>query len=184
MQVTLWGVLAASVAVAALVDRQFAAPAVKLAAQQDKPPLHYRLPAGWEVANGSEDDPRIVALAADPATHRSLAIYLQHFRGPLLTPLDYLQDWGLIADIFGQSRPEQISPLAVGSVQGVRLIGRTTAQSEQGEYLESEMVVCFVYPNHRAVTLWLAKRGAWTQADYNLMNLVAASLKMDGVSQQ
>jgi hypothetical protein len=51
-------------------------------------------------------------------------------------------------------------------------------QTNGATVLESDIVICCVFPNHHAVTLWLAKLGPMTGFDESLFNEVARSVRM------
>jgi hypothetical protein len=179
MQLTLCGVLAASFGVAALVDHALGSSAVALGADQHKGPLHFRLPADWHVAYASADDPRIVGIAEEAKQpERAITIFSQPIR-PLLPPWNYLQQSGLAEEIFGSAEPEQIGPAVLAGARAVVLSGRTLVGEGDQSRLETELVICCVFPNHLAVTVWMSKSGQLTPADRDLVRQVQGSVKMD-----
>jgi hypothetical protein len=184
MQMTLWGILAVSVGVAALVDTTLGAKSLNLGSQMDKGPLHFQLPRGWVSALGSDDDVRVVAMAQEPGEiGREIRVYSQRLRR-VYPPAYYLDDVGLTSDIFGRHPTSAINTTMGGApavlVRGERLVRLSDSDEHM---IEGELAICAVYPNQSggalAVTIWLAKPGYVTSSDQLLLKQIAASVKVD-----
>jgi len=184
MQAALWGVLAASLGLAAIVDARLGSgSAMSLGTEEHRGQIRFKMPTGWAVSYKAGEDPRIVAVAEELSEpRRSVAIYKEKIRGEM-TPLYYFEDSGLSSDIFGRRTP----PASVVTVPGASAIQmRAQILMRDADAPETELVICALYPTRGtdepgavAVTLWLSDRGASMAADMQLLKQVAASVKVD-----
>jgi hypothetical protein len=187
MQVCMFLVLLAVVGLAALVDRWIGnIGRLSLGPEQSSGPLRFCLPANWPVTPASELDAPVVALAQDLAhlTPAGPRRALKVCRQPVprtLTPIEYLQNSGMLSDIYGEGDKSDLSVdnATLAGVPAVRIFGEVEFQSGANVWSESETVICAVFPDRQAVTLWLSDRDEQdTSADNVLMNQVAATVKM------
>jgi hypothetical protein len=184
MQAVMWCVLLAAIGAAALVDRQLKPMSgAQLGPLESSGILHYRLPVGW--AAEPSTDRNVAVVAIDPVNpsavgpRRTLVVY--HRRIFTLTgPVDYLQSSGLMEQIFGNSSDaiKQVEQTTLAGAPAILLRGQSAVPTNGETVLESDLVICCVFPNHHAVTLWLAKLGPMTSMDQNLFNQVAQSVRM------
>jgi hypothetical protein len=187
MQATLWCVLAAGFGLAALVDRHVGSRSlISLGPESINGPLHYRLPANWIVVRSRE--PTLLGRALDPAgrvgliAHRTLSVYRQRLGRPM-TPQDYLLAVGILDEVFGSADAAQpIGQTPMAGQPALVMQGQAEVQTPAGSVVESDLVVCCVFANRQAVTLWLARIGPLTSADGELIRQVAAAMKMDGIA--
>jgi hypothetical protein len=184
MQVTMWCVFLAAVGAAALVDRQLSPmSSMALGREETNGLLQFRLPVGWMIEPGT--DRSVAAVAVDPVNPspigpaRTLVIY--HRRGVTLTrAADYLQASGLMEEIFGSNGagPDQIEHTTLAGSPAILLRGQSEVTTNGATVIESDIVICCIFPNHHAVTLWLAKLGPVGASDLTLFAEVAHSVKM------
>jgi hypothetical protein len=183
MQATLCLMLLAAIGLAAAVDwhinRQFHP---TLGPEQSDGSLQFRLPASWHVQLGSNDDPLVAAVAVEPSgSMRKLTVYSQTLR-QYMAPGDYLRRSGMLDDVF-TSGVVRASPCTLGGWPALCVQGQRGAQNAASAPIESEFLVCGVFPNHQAVTLWLSKPGELTPADQSLLDEVVATIKISGLGQ-
>jgi hypothetical protein len=184
MQATMFVILLCSVGLAALVDRRIVSAAVPaLGAEWSNGPLHLRLPEHWIVLPEPAMDDGVVAEAIDRRTSRGNQRSIKIFRQSLqqsMTPDVYLAWSGISTDVFGDANEtnEEVDHITMAGVPALRLHGEMQFDSIEGKWVESETVVCAVFPNRQAVTLWLSDRGDDTDADQELLDEVVGSVSM------
>jgi hypothetical protein len=189
MQATLWGVLIAGVGLAELVDRHINSSGVsQLGPELTAGPLHFRLPLNW--VYGRRLDPTMIVRAVEvpgpqtTVTRRVISVYRQ-LLARRMTPDDYLLRRGLLEEIFGSNQPPvQTGAATMGGQPALMLQGEEEIQSDQGTFVESDMVICCVFANRQAVTVWLSRLGPFTSSDTLLLREVANSVRMDGLPTQ
>ena len=180
MQIVLFVVLIGAVGLAALVDRQLGGVGLmQLGPPQSSGPLHFRLPAGWVIVTQIDGDPRVAAVAATPDGHRKIIVYRQRLR-QLMPPGDYLDQVGLLSEIFGDQPPVAVDTTLAGQ-PAIRLEAELQITTPELTYNQSEIVVCCVFPNpnRQAVTLRLTKRGEFTPADEHLFDEIARNITVN-----
>jgi hypothetical protein len=184
MQIFLFIVLLAAVGLAALVDRQRnAGTLITLGSVQTSGPVHIRFPANWLTQSSSAADPRVAAVAREvtppnqPLDGRTLILYRQRLR-QIMSPGDYLDRVSLLGDVFGEQPPEATEATLAGQ-PAIELEGMVQITSPLGEFLQSELMICCIFPNHQAVTLRLSRQGRFTPLDRILFNQVAKTVTVD-----
>jgi hypothetical protein len=184
MQAIMWGVLAASVAVAGIVDHHIGViPPIVLGAEQRIGPLHVQFPSNWVVGMRQRAGPLAVIIMREPTSQpgepgRLLLAYRQYLR-PMMTPGEYLEKSGLLDDVFSGGEAHE-EPAVLGGLPAVRVIGQAVVNTDIGRVVRFEMLITTVFPNRQAVTVRLSKPGEFTLADQALLDAVAASVKVDG----
>ena len=178
MQIVLFIVLLGAVGLAALVDRHLGGIGqMQLGPPQTSGPLHFRLPASWVIVTQIDGDPRVAAVATTPDGHRKIRVYREHLR-QLMSPGDYLDQVGLLSEIFGDQPPEAVDTTLAGQ-PAIRLEAELQITTPELTFIQSEIVVCCVFPNRQAVTLRLTKRGDFTPADEHLFDEIARSVTIN-----
>lgn len=184
MQAILWLVLLATIGLAALVDQHITGGATTtLGPERSSGPLHYRLPAKWDLSVHPQFHPLAKVMALDPDTERggaptrAIIIYHQQIRN-LTSPDDYLQASGVMEELFGDVEP-QTSPAVLAGNPALLLQAESQLQTQQGIVIQSDIALCAIFPNHQAVTIQLSKIGQFTPGDTAILDKVAASVRMD-----
>jgi hypothetical protein len=184
MQATMFVILLCSVGLAALVDKRIVSAAVPaLGAEWSNGPLHLRLPAYWIVLPEPEMDDGVVAEAIDRRSPRGNQRSIKIFRQSLkqdMTPDEYLAWAGISTDVFGDANQanQEVDHITVAGAPALRIHGEVPYESIDGKWVQSETLVCAVYPNRQAVTLWLSDRSDDTDADQELLDEVVGSVSM------
>jgi len=178
MQIVLFIVLLGAVGLAALVDRHLGGVGqMQLGPPQTSGPLHFRLPASWIVVREINGDARIAAIATTPDSHRKFTFYREGLQ-QIISPGDYLDQSGLLSEIFGDQPPEAVDTTLAGQ-PAIRLEAELQITTPELAFIQSEIVVCCVFPNRQAVTLRLTKRGDFTPADEHLFDEIARSVTVN-----
>jgi hypothetical protein len=183
LQVVLWLVLLLGVALAALVDSQLgAASRPGLGPEQASGPVHFRLPIGWETQSNLTRP--LVAVAREKTQSlltggpRTLSVYRQHIR-IMMPPATYLDRSGLTDEVFGNA-DVQTDQVFLGGLPALRVAGQVDVPTDQGDTTQvSELLICAISPSREAVTLRLSKVGSFTSADFDFLNQIAATVRVD-----
>jgi len=180
MQMTMFFVLLGTVGLAALLDQRIGAAAVvPLGPEQAAGPLHFKLPAGWTQVAADDLDPTVVAQASQG--QRTIRIYRQHIRR-MLKPEAYLDESGMFSDIFGDQQDassQEVDQVMMGGVSALRVRGLVPHLTMMGQWMQSESVICAVFPNRQVVTLRMSDRTEDPDADEDFLDEIAASIRVD-----
>jgi hypothetical protein len=184
MQATMFVILLCSVGLAALVDRRIVSAAVPaLGAEWSNGPLHLRLPAHWIVLPEPDMDDGVVAEVIDRrsprGSQRSIKIFRQNLNQDM-TPDVYLAWARILTDVFGDASQanEEVDHITMSGVPALRIHGEVQYESNDGKWVQSETLVCAVFPNRQAVTIWLSDHSDDTDADEELLDEVVGSVSM------
>jgi hypothetical protein len=198
MQGILWGVLLLAFALAALVDRRIGWTAeVLLGLEKSAGHVHFRLPEKWTYRARSRDYPGAVGMAGEPrgqsgpagqagmgGFQRILVIYSVPVQ-PDRSAVDYLNRSGLLQDIFGDAQVES-SPATLDGYEGVRVQGQVEisglgggGEGGGGTVVESDMILCAVFPDGLAVTVRISKNGELDLSDEELLDKIAKTVRLD-----
>lgn len=198
MQAILWGVLLLAFGLAGLVDRRIDwTPDVVLGLEKGVGHVHFRLPLTWGYRTRSRDYPGAVAIATEPrgpggsggqggqggpgGIQHTLVIYAAPVR-PDSSATDYLSRSGLLQDIFGDTPEVQSDPATLYGYEGVRIQGQVEISGigvGGGTIVESDMILCAVFPDGLAVTVRIAKNGELDLSDENLLDKIAKTVRLD-----
>jgi hypothetical protein len=185
MQGVMWLVLLGAVGLASLVDRSInpAARNPALGPVRSDRGLNYRLPVGWMVTVWPVHVPGAAAIAEEPGqsatqfAQRRIIVYRQRIR-PMLSPGEYLENSGLLNDVFGGADVEAQDSTLDGN-RAVEISATLQISSDAGTAVESDILICSVFPNHLAVTLQLKKPGELNAGDRALWDQVVKSVRVD-----
>lgn len=186
MQGVMWLVLLGAVGLASLVDQTIIPSARNLALGpvQSYGGVHFRLPATWDISPNPRDFyPVARAVAQEPeatATQfapRKLIVYCVHLR-QLSSAADYFTNSGMGSVIFGNV-DVRAKDASLDGNRAVEIDGTFQMQTDDGPAIESDLVICSVFPNHMAVTLQLQKPGLLNLGDKALFDAVAKAIHVD-----
>jgi hypothetical protein len=96
--------------------------------------------------------------------------------------VNYLNETGISEEIFGMTQPDWEGLGLMGGIPSFLARGETTVQTDEGTQMAGQLVNCAIFPNGRAITLWLTKPGTINGFDQELLNQVAAAVKFDRVA--
>jgi hypothetical protein len=182
MQATMLGVLLLAIGIAALLDQHITrTAAITLGPIQSNGDLHFQFPTDWQMTF-APGPPAAATAVESVQPFRTLTLYNHHLRR-LMSPENYLTNSGLLSGIFNNpdSEAAKVGDGRLAGFPAMRVQGRTIVATNQGNAIESELLLCTVLPNRQAVTLWLSKRGPFTAADVALFDLVARTVKANGI---
>jgi len=179
MQLVMWGLLAAALGIAALIDVHRG---VKLLPAAQYGPIVCELPVGWQHVTLIDADRRLaVCIVQQEQNPRDLSviwIYCDEAKAGE-SALEYFKrsQWPV-----AWGRHFEMSPDAgwIDSTQALRLVQSIEVATPQGETVELTplMVLCAVLPNRLAVTIAMKHdSGVVNDADISLMDAVAESIK-------
>ena len=195
MQIVLWGVLAATVALAALLDNKQAwLRSAELTRPITSGTMTFRLPASWKV---SETSGATVALATEPpgasnAPGRMISI-VRIATGRDMRPLEFL-DWARLIDYAQQAAidnppggSDEPQPTICGwPAERYQFTSASSNGPGMGAGLQDDteprtVVTCCVLPGGDAVAVQMDLFTEPTPEDYDLINGVAGSIAIKGV---
>ncbi len=177
MQAVMWGVLAAMVGAAGLVDHQRRKSLeVKLGKPQTKRNLTIQLPEGWTSKKSDADSPILFQLQ-DPVLRRTLQV-IRELHPEFVSPAQYL------ARSFGKTTELKIEPLMIAGTPGS--IARATLsfsddQEGSGDAVEVQIVAAAtVLPSGHAISVQIVGAATPSQLDEDLVKRIAATIEAHG----
>jgi|GEM_PF-3788016 len=180
----MWLVLAMAIVAAAALDHlHVARTAIALGPPRSFGVVHLRLPVGWIVQVGSEDDPLVAFIAREPnkdstGGHRSIRLYREHLRADIPPEL-YLMRTPIREEVFSNLDVSQ-EQTRFGRNRAILLKATMISDGQESAEIDTELVLCAMFPGHEAVTLRLSKNSDFANSDQILLNKIADSVSVDG----
>ncbi len=179
MQGTMWLLLGAAVALAALVNSyRRAGLSADLAPARRIGQIDVRLPAQWALNLKGENATQLAVLK-EPAGRQRTLLLLQQRTGALISPLEYLYRSGVMDHGYIDQRQPvaQLQPLTIDGFPGLLVVGRQVLRRGSRQILYNELFASVVLPSHLAITLKLESIGPPTAADVRLISQIAESVR-------
>jgi hypothetical protein len=178
MQAVMWGVLAAMVGAAGLVDHhRRKSLEVKLSAPQTKRNLAIQLPEGWKSSRKFEPDSPILFQLEDPVLHRTLQV-IREPHTEFVSPAQYL------VRSFGKTADVEVEPFMMAGNPGA--LARATLNFDDQQEDASDLVqiqivaAATVLPSGHAVAVQVIGAASPTRMDEDLVRRIAATIEAHG----